>query len=117
MIRNAYILYPLNDDNLWDGIRFGFVTRWLPWNRFSVEANAGYYDKGYRGIFAMNTEGEVVEPRREREDKLWFFKVTASYDFEKWGMIASWSYRDNDSTDSYFTYSMMTVSVGIGYYL
>lgn len=116
LIRNAYILYPLNDDNLWDGVRFGLTVQWLPVNRFSVEASAGYYDKGYRGIFAMDESGDVIQPALEREDTLLFLRIKTSYDFGKWGVFAAWSYRDNDSTDDYFKYSMMTASVGAGYY-
>lgn len=115
IIKNAYVLYPFNDDFLWDGLRFGLTAKLLVGKALSVETQASYYDKGYRGVYNRDEDGNVVKPAIEREDSLWLFSLKLSRKFGKFDVSASASYHNNDSNDDYFLYNMLTISAGLGY--
>jgi hypothetical protein len=116
LIKNAYILYPLNDDLLRDGTRFNVGFKMVPWKEISVEGSVSYYDKRYRGVYIMDADGNVVEPAEERKDTLFLYTLRISKTIKAFDLIAAVSYRDNKSNDDYFLYKMVTISAGVGYY-
>lgn len=116
LIKNAYILYPFNDDYLWDGLRLSLGLKMVPWKDISVEGSFSYFDKRYRGIYIMDAAGNIKEPAVERADSLLLYTFKVSKKIGKFDVFAHLSYRDNDSNDDYFFYKMVTISFEIGYY-
>ncbi len=80
-----------------------------------MKIGIGYHDKGYRGIFIRDEEGNVVEPSLQREDTTRTYYLHLSRKFGKFDVFASLSYHDNDSNDDYFLYKMMTATAGLGF--
>ena len=116
LLKNSYIIYPHNDDYLWDGVRLSLNVKLLLFNNFALQGKISYYDKNYRGVYVMDADGVVVEPVTEREDSVLLYSAKISKKFGKLDAYANVSYRDNTSTDDYFLYNMLTISTGIGYY-
>ena len=118
LIKNAYILYPLNDDYLWDGVRLILQLKMVLFNRLavSVEGRVSYFNKNYPGIYIMDEEGNPIEPVVERNDSLLLSMLKISKKIGKLELFTDFFYRYNDSNDDYFFYKMLTISVGIGYY-
>lgn len=118
MIKNAYILYPLNDNYLWDGTRVTLQLKTVLFNRLavSVEAKVSYFNKNYPGIYVMDEEGNPIEPLIERTDSLLLGTLKISKKTGKFELFTDFTYRSNDSNDDYFFYDMLTISAGIGYY-
>lgn len=116
LIKNSYIIYPFNDDYLWDGLRFSLTIKIVLSNAFAVEGLVSYADKNYPGVYVMDAEGNVVEPVVEREDSLLRCTLKLSKKIGKLDLSAGIFYRNNTSTDDYFLYKMLTISAGIGYY-
>lgn len=118
LIKNAYILYPLNDDYLWDGVRLTLQLKMVLFKRLalSVEGRVSYYNKNYPGINIMDEEGNPIEPAVERNDSLLLYMLKISKKIGKLELSADLFYRDNNSNDDYFFYKMLTLSAGIGYY-
>lgn len=116
LIKNAYILYPFNDDYLWDGLRLSLGLKTVPWKDVSVEGSFSYFDKRYRGVYIMDAAGNIKEPAVERADSLLLYTFKVSKKIGKFDVFAHLSYRDNDSNDDYFFYKMVTISFEIGYY-
>jgi len=116
LIKNAYVLYPLNDDYLWDGSRLSLKLNIVLFKTLSLEGEFSYFDKDYPGIYIMDAEDNAVEPLTQRKDSLLFYQLKMSKRIGKFDLFSRLSYRDNDSTDDYFLYKMLTISAGIGYY-
>ncbi|MGD2084821.1 MAG: hypothetical protein PVH61_01435 [Candidatus Aminicenantes bacterium] len=118
LIKNAYILYPLNDDYLWDGVRLTLQLKMVLFNRLavSVEGRVSYSNKNYPGIFIMDEEGNPIEPTVERKDSLLLYMLKISKKIGKLELFTDLFYRYNDSNDDYFFYKMLTISAGMGYY-
>jgi hypothetical protein len=113
LIKNAYVLYPYNDDFLWEGTRLGLVVKSVLFKGFTVEASAHYYDKSYPGVDILDEAGNVIEPVTERQDRLLLYRLRASQKIAKLNLSVTLLYRDNDSNDTYFFYKMTTVSAGV----
>jgi len=118
LIKNAYILYPLNDDYLWDGVRLTLQLKMVLFKRLavSVEGRMSYYNKNYPGINIMDEQGNPIEPAVERNDSLLLYMLKISKKIGKLEFSTDLYYRYNDSNDDYFFYKMLTISAGIGYY-
>jgi hypothetical protein len=118
LIKNAYILYPFNDDYLWDGTRLTLQLKMVLFNRLavSVEGRVSYFNKNYPGIYIMDEEGNPIEPAVERSDSLLLYMMRISKKIGKLEVFTDFFYRYNDSNDDYFFYKMLTISAGIGYY-
>lgn len=118
LIKNAYFLYPLNDDYLWDGVRLTLQLNMVLFNRLgvSVEGRVSYFNKNYPGVYIMDEEGNPIEPAVERNDSLLLYMLKISKKTRKFELFTDFFYRYNDSNDDYFFYKMLTISVGIGYY-
>ena len=116
LINNSYIIYPYNDNYLWDGSRITFGVRFIPFAEIAVSGNIAILNKGYPGIYVMNEEGIVVEPETEREDKLFLLNISISKKFRKLNTFISFAFRNNNSSDFFFDYQMLTLSAGIRYY-
>ena len=119
LIKNAYILYPLNDDYLWKGTRLTLRLNVVLFRQLaiSLEGKVSYFDKQYPGIYVMDAEGNPSQPLREREDSLLHYMLKASKTIGKLELLSEFTYRHNKSNDNYFFYDLLTISVGIGYYL
>lgn len=116
LIKNSYIIYPYNDDYLWDGSRFSLTIKIVLFKTFAVEGAVSYADKNYPGVYVMDADGNVKEPAVEREDSLLLYTLKLSKKIGKLDIFAGIRFRDNTSTDDYFLYNMLTISAGIGYY-
>ena len=116
LIKNSYIIYPYNDNYLWDGTRFSLSINVVIFKEFSVEGIISYFDKNYPGIYIMDADGNVIEPITEREDSLLLYNLKISKKIRQLDLFANLSYRDNHSTDDYFFYKLLTITIGIGYY-
>jgi hypothetical protein len=116
LIKNSYIIYPYNDNYLWDGTRFSLSINVVLFKEFSVEGLISYFDKNYPGIYIMDADGNVIEPVTERNDSLLLYTLKISKKIRQWDLFTNVSYRDNRSTDDYFFYTLLTISIGIGYY-
>jgi len=116
LIKNSYIIYPYNDNYLWDGTRFGLSINVVLFKEFSVEGLISYFDKNYPGIYIMDADGNVIEPVTERNDSLLLYTLKISKKIRQWDLFTHVSYRDNHSNDDYFFYTLLTISIGIGYY-
>jgi hypothetical protein len=118
LIKNAYILYPLNDDYLWDGVRLTLQLKMVLFKRLavSVEGRVSYYNKNYPGINIMDEQGNPIEPAVERSDSLFLYMLKISKKIGKLELFTDLYYRNNNSNDDYFFYKMLTLSAGIGYY-
>ena len=116
LIKNSYIIYPYNDNYLWDGTRFSLGVNMVLFNEFSVEGLMSYFDKNYPGIYIMDVDGNVIEPATERKDSMLIYNLKLSKKIRQWDLFANVSYGDNRSNDDYFFYKLLTISAGIGYY-
>jgi hypothetical protein len=116
LLKNSYIIYPYNDDYLWDGLRLSLALKTALFSDVALEGMVAYYDKNYRGVYVMDEDGSVVEPAAERKDSLLLYKMKISKKFGKLDVFGNISYRQNTSADDYFLYNMLTISAGIGYY-
>jgi len=116
LIKNSYIIYPYNDDYLWDGTRFSLAVKIVLFKALGVEGAVSYADKNYPGVYVMDAGGNVVEPAVEREDSLLLYTLKLSKKIGKLDIFAGIRRRENTSTDDYFHYDMLTISAGIGYY-
>jgi len=116
LINNSYVIYPYNDNYLWDGRRITFGVRFIPFAEIAVSGNISIMDKHYPGVYVMDEEGMVVEPETEREDKLYLYNVSISKKFRKLNTFLSFAFRNNSSSDFFFDYKMLTLSAGIRYY-
>ncbi len=116
LIRNSYIIYPNNDNYLWDGIRFGLKLKTVIFTNISFEGSISYFNKNYPDIFIMDEEGMAIEPMEERKDSLLYYGLKLSKKIGKIGLSAFVSYRDNASNDSFFRYNTVTTAVDISYY-
>lgn len=116
LIKNSYIIYPYNDDYLWDGSQFGLKVKMVLFKNLSVEGKFSYFDKNYPGVFIMDADGNVKEPAVERKDTLLLYHLKIAKKTGKFDLFANLLYRDNTSNDDYFFYNMLTISAGIGYY-
>lgn len=116
LIKNAYTIYPLNDDFLWQGYRLGFRLKWIVFKDISIQGRVGYYDKGYPGIPALDQDGNPVEPGMDRQDELLLYALAVSKKINRLDLALNLEYRDNQSNDKYFHYSVLAISAGIGYY-
>jgi hypothetical protein len=118
LIKNAYILYPLNDDYLWDGTRLTLQFKMVLFNRLavSVEGRVSYFNKNYPGVFIMDEQGNPIQPAVERNDFLLLYMLRISKKIRKLELFTDFFYRYNDSNDDYFFYKMLTISAGMGYY-
>lgn len=116
LIENSYIIYPYNDDYLWDGSRYSIAVNFIPFYEIAFQVRASYLDKNYPGIFVMDTEGVVIEPNIERADQLVQFQLNISKKFKKFDLYINALHRDNRSNDDFFLYKMWTVSAGVDLY-
>lgn len=116
LIKNAYIIYPYNDNYLWDGLRLTVILKAVLFREFSLEGRFSYFAKDYPGISVMDEEGNVSEPIREREDVLLLANFNLKKQYRKFDISANFTLRDNNSNDDYFFYKMLTIYMGIGYY-
>ena len=116
LINNSYIIYPYNDNYLWDGSRITLSIKFIPFSEISVSGRLSFLSKNYPGIFVMDDEGLVIEPRVEREDNMTQFDFSVSKKFPKANIFLNLNFRDNKSIDSFFDYRMLTLSAGIRYY-
>jgi hypothetical protein len=116
LVKNAYIIYPYNDNYLWDGLRLTLILKAVLFEEFSLEGRFSYFAKNYPGIYIMDEEGNVTAPLIEREDVLLLAAINLKKEFRKFNIFANLTYRDNESNDDYFFYKMLTISMGIGYY-
>ena len=116
LIKNAYIIYPYNDNYLWDGLRLTVILKTILFKEVSLGGRFSYYAKNYPGIYIMDEAGEVIEPVTMREDVLLLINFNLKKEFRKFNIFANFTYRDNESNDNYFFYKMLTLSMGIGYY-
>jgi hypothetical protein len=116
LVKNAYIIYPYNDNYLWDGLRLTVILKAVLFREFSLEGRFSYFVKDYPGIYVMDEEGNIGEPVTEREDILVLADFNLKKQFRKFDFSANVTYRKNESNDAYFFYNMLTIYMGIGYY-
>lgn len=114
LIQNAYIVYPYNDNYLWDGLRMRLRITAIILNEWSLSGSLSYFIKGYPGIYVMDDLGLVVEPYSEREDKMVMASLNLSKRFRKLELNAGFGIGNNRSNDPFFTYNMVTAYAGIG---
>jgi hypothetical protein len=115
LIKNAYVLFPYNDDFLWDGLRFSVQLKAIIFSGIAVEGEISYYNKYYPGINILDQEGNVMEPVTERKDKVWIYRLALAKKLNTLNLFASVTYRHNDSNDDYFLYNMLAVSAGLSF--
>lgn len=116
LINNSYVIYPYNDNYLWDGNRFMIGIRFIPFAEISISGKYSYLQKNYPGIMAMDEEGIIIEPETERSDTLSQYSFSISKKFRKMDLYFKYVFRNNRSGDSFFEYDMLTLSAGIRYY-
>jgi hypothetical protein len=118
LIKNMYSIYHLNDDYLWEGVRFSIQFKTVLFDRLalSVEGRVSYFNKNYPGILILDEAGNPIEHALERGDSLLLYMLKISKEFGKLNIFAHFSIRNNHSNDDYFDYKMLTISAGIGYY-
>lgn len=117
LIKNAYIIYPLNDDFLWDGVRIKLILKMVLLKSLAMHTQFSYAKKSYPGVFIMDENGSVLYPRTERDDSLAIYSLEFSKRFSRFTLTAYTAYQDNRSNDDFFHYTMLTFSAGIGYHL
>jgi hypothetical protein len=117
LVKNAYILYPLNDDFLWAGLRLSLQLKAVlsHSHSLSLEARISYFDKNYPGVLIMDEEGNPSQPLTERADSQLFSSLKISKPVKKWNIHTHFSYSHNHSNDDYFSYNVLTISAGLGY--
>jgi len=115
LIQNSYVIYPYNDNYLWDGFRISAGISFIPFYEISFKINASYYKKNYPGIYVMDEEGIVIEPLIERKDDLFRLNFSISKKIKKTDLYFKFIYSKNNSNDYYFTYNLLTITAGIGY--
>jgi hypothetical protein len=116
LIKNAYIIYPYNDDFLWDGFRLKLGLKVALFSDISIKGEISYADKHYPGIYMMDDEGNIATPRTERDDSLLLYSLELMKRLGKFQLSGHILYRDNRSNDDFFHYHMLTISARIGYY-
>jgi hypothetical protein len=118
LIKNAYILYPQNDDYLWSGTRLSLLFKMVLANRNAVTLEGGisYFDKKYPGIVVMDENGEPIQPLLERKDTLWLYMLKITKKSGRLEFSTHFISRNNHSNDGYFFYNLLTLSAGISYY-
>jgi len=116
LIQNSYVIYPYNDNYLWDGSRISFSLKFIPFYEIAVSGNFSYYNKNYPGIFVMDEEGLVSTPETERKDSLFQFGINITKKINKLDLYLNTIIKNNSSNDLYFNYKSFALSVGIGYY-
>ncbi len=116
LINNSYVIYPYNDNYLWDGTRITFGVRFIPFAEIAVSGNISFMDKHYPGVYVMDEDGLVEDPKTERKDKLFLLDISVSKKFRKLNTYLRFVFRDNSSADFFFDYQMLTLSAGISYY-
>ncbi len=117
LIRNSYLLFPFNDDLLWHGQRFLLRAKAVIFKGVAIEGDVSYFNKNYRDIAVRDLEGNVIEPTRRRKDNVILYHLKISKRLGRFDLFSNFRYRDNDSGDPYFTYRMVTVSAGVGWFL
>ena len=117
LIESSYVVYPYNDDYLWDGRRFSFHLNAIPFGELVLNMALSFYNKDYPGIYIMDEDGYVTEPLEERNDKMVQASFKVSKRFKKFSLYLIYITRNNQSNDYYFDYRMWTLSMGIGYAL
>jgi hypothetical protein len=115
LIESSYVIYPYNDDYLWDGRRFSFFLNAIPFGDIVFNASLSFYAKDYPGIYVMDEEGYVVEPLEERKDTMVQASFKVSKRFKQFSLYLAFVTRDNRSNDFYFDYDLWNFSLGVGY--
>jgi hypothetical protein len=113
LIKNAYVLFPNNDDFLWDGLRVKLQLKAILFNDISLEGHISYYNKHYPGIDILDEDGNVLKPETERADTMMIYSMSLAKKLGKFNLFANMTYRDNSSNDDYFLYTMLAVSAGV----
>ncbi len=116
LINNSYVIYPYNDNYLWDGNRFTLSIKFIPFAEISVMARVSIFNKNYPGIYVMDEEGIVVEPNEERDDDTFQINFSLSKKFRKFNVYLNFMLRSNKSNDLFFEYDMLTLATGFRYY-
>ncbi len=116
LINNSYVIYPYNDNYLWDGNKFTMGIRFIPFAEISVTGKYSYFQKNYPGIMVMDEEGIVIEPATERNDILSKYSFSISKKFRNIDLYFNSVFRYNRSEDSFFDYNMLILSAAIRYY-
>ncbi|MEN8154610.1 MAG: hypothetical protein ABFR75_11375 [Acidobacteriota bacterium] len=116
LINNSYVIYPYNDNYLWDGSRITLGVRFIPFSEISITGKYSYFRKDYPGIMVMNEDGIILDPSLERSDQLSQFSFSLSKKFKSLDLYFNSVFRDNGSNDSFFEYNMLTLSAGVRYY-
>ncbi len=116
LIQNSYVVYPYNDNYLWDGNRFSFSLKFIPFHEIAVSGTLSYYNKKYPGIFVMGEDGLVSEPEIERKDSQLQLGIKITKRINKLDLYLNSTIKDNTSNDQYFNYKSFALSIGIGYY-
>ncbi len=115
LIENSYVIYPYNDDYLWDGQRYSIYFNAIPAGEVTLNTSLSFYNKNYQGIYIMDAEGVVVEPYLQRRDRMVQVEVKVSRQFKQFNLYISGLMRDNRSNDEYFIYKLWSVSTGIDF--
>ncbi len=115
LIKNSYIVYPYNDDYLWDGTRFSIRLKAILFNEFELEAVLSKLNKNYPGIYVLDEKAVVVEPRVQRLDNQIICLVSMTKKMNKLDVFINVSLTDNKSADDFFRYSRYSVFTGINY--
>lgn len=116
LIRNAYIIYPNNDDLLWDGYRLKLALKLILLTDIALRGEFAYAGKNYPGIYIMNDDGTISQPRTQRDDRQTRLRLMLEKPLGKFQLSCHLEYRDNRSNDDFFHYGMLTISAGLGYY-
>ncbi len=116
LIQNSYVVYPYNDNYLWDGSRISFSLKFIPFYEIVVSGTFSFYNKNYPGIFVMNEDGLVSDPEIERKDSLFQFGIKMTKKINKLDLYLSTIINNNSSNDLYFNFNSFVISIGIGYY-
>ncbi len=115
LIESSYVVYPYNDDYLWDGLRYSLFFNAIPFADIELNLALSFYNKDYPGIYIMDAEGYVVEPVEQRRDRMMQASARVSKQFKHFSLYVSAVARDNRSNDYFFEYKLWTFSLGIGY--
>jgi len=113
LIENSYVIYPYNDDYLWDGQRYSIYFNAIPAGEVVLNTSLSFTNKNYQGIYIMDEEGQVIEPYQQRQDHMVQVELKLSRQFKKFNLFISGLMRDNQSNDDYFTYKLWSVSTGV----
>ncbi|MCP4156614.1 MAG: hypothetical protein GY757_53360 [bacterium] len=116
LIKNAYVVYPHNDDYLWEGSKLSFGLKTVLFQSLAVESQLAYYWKDYPGIFILDERGNPLPSGQQRDDSLLHLSLELSKNLEKFEASAILSYKNNHSNDNYFHYKITTLSLGLSYH-